>query len=846
VSAQKSAITDTSYKKWSTVNSETLSSDGKFLSYQINFQEGDKSSFVISTDKFWHKDISNINTPMFSDNSRYLFGIVGSDSLMQMELGTDKINLINLCNGYELFDVGKNEWLIYQTNDTQKSLVITNLEIDKKFIINNVQEYFTNRNWPEIFFKTSLGVQNINLLTGKITTICNAINTTNFVFDNSGNHVAFCCVSDGKTKIWVYKRGEKKAKVILDGNQPLPSNMNIEIDENWRFSTDGKSLFFSLFEQKTTPESENHKVEAEVWSYKDLFLLPKFKQRKNASTHYKFLSILNIETGNVKKLLTENQKVLSHSSSLKSGEILIVESLNGGMEELSWNKSTDLSYYLCYSTTGKFIPIKQKCKKPLNMLLSPDNRYLVYFDPEPLQYISYDIKNNKAVVISADLKYDLCNYNLSARDFVPIGAGLVGWISNEPKVIVQGMYDIWELDLANLAAPLNLTNGIGEKNNIIFSFSSYLSENRILNSNEEWPLFGFNLTNKEQGLYRFNRNTLKLKNYYKTSNYIGYPYQVIPYLSKSKYADSYLLKYGSVNHSPNYLFTKDFKKFDTLSNISPEKAYNWITSELISYKDTFGNTCEGILYKPEDFDSTKKYPVVFKIYIEQSTRLNEYIMPTPAEDGINIPLLVSSGYLIFKPNIYTAKRRPGEAALVSVMAAANALSRFKWVDSARMAVTGHSFGGFETNYIISHTNRFKAAIAGAGVTNLIDNYARLARDGGDNRDYVMNGPYRMVDKLEDNPENYMKNSSLLDAKNFNTPLLLIHNNKDNAVPVNNSLQLFLILRTLQKPVWLLQYKDEMHTLEDVENKIDCQDKVKSYFDYFLKDGKLPDWMSKHN
>ncbi|PTT02351.1 hypothetical protein DBR11_05015, partial [Pedobacter sp. HMWF019] len=232
-------------------------------------------------------------------------------------------------------------------------------------------------------------------------------------------------------------------------------------------------------------------------------------------------------------------------------------------------------------------------------------------------------------------------------------------------------------------------------------------------------------------------------------------------------------------------------------------------------------------------------------YIDQTNTLNKFYSPEPTSTGLNIPLLVSNGYLFFKPDIYRVSGQPGQAALNSVMAGVDYLSTLEYVDTSKMAISGHSFGGYETNYILVNSNKFKAALVGAGPSNIIQGYNETWEMGESKQDYLRNGAYVMERSLEDDKEGYIRNSPILFTDQISTPILLLHNEKDNAVPVTQSLNLFIQLRSLQKHAWLLQYKDETHALVIERNQLDFQDKVKSYFDYYLKGQIMPPWMINH-
>ncbi len=189
----------------------------------------------------------------------------------------------------------------------------------------------------------------------------------------------------------------------------------------------------------------------------------------------------------------------------------------------------------------------------------------------------------------------------------------------------------------------------------------------------------------------------------------------------------------STDESPNICMTHDFKTFAKLSDIEPQARCNWLKSELISFKQLDGKETQGVLYKPENFYPSKKYPVIIYYYEKFSQDLNAFHKPEFSQSSINIPWLVSRGYLVFTPDIYYTIREPGQSAYNSIIGATNCLISFPWIDSAKIALHGHSFGGYETNFLVTRTARFSAALSASGLTNLISDYGSV--DGLTGRDF---------------------------------------------------------------------------------------------------------------
>jgi dipeptidyl aminopeptidase/acylaminoacyl peptidase len=288
------------------------------------------------------------------------------------------------------------------------------------------------------------------------------------------------------------------------------------------------------------------------------------------------------------------------------------------------------------------------------------------------------------------------------------------------------------------------------------------------------------------------------------------------------------------------------KTMQQLTNVADQqKEYNWLTAELMHWKMFDGKMSEGILYKPENFDPTKKYPIIFYFYERNADGLYSYKQPSPSASTVNIPYFTSNGYLVFDPNIYYKTGEPGQSAYNSVVSAAKMLSKMPWVDSTRMAIQGQSWGGYQVAYLVTRTNIFRAAGAGAPVSNMTSAYGGIRWGTGINRQFQYEKTQsRIGATLWQRPDLYIKNSPLFAADKIKTPLLLMHNDADGAVPWYQGIEMFTAMKRLGKPVWLLQYNGEDHNLVERKNRKDLSVRLSQFFDYWLKDAKPADWIKK--
>jgi dipeptidyl aminopeptidase/acylaminoacyl peptidase len=313
-------------------------------------------------------------------------------------------------------------------------------------------------------------------------------------------------------------------------------------------------------------------------------------------------------------------------------------------------------------------------------------------------------------------------------------------------------------------------------------------------------------------------------------------------------ANVYLVRRMRCDESLNLFVTTDFKHYQPVSRNYPERDYNWIKDELVNWKLPNGRISQGILYKPENFDSTKKYPIIFDYYEKRSDELNKYIVPELAGDRINIPFYVSNGYLVFVPDIYYEPGKNGQGVVNAVVSAAKYLSCFSWVDPGKMGLQGHSFGGWETNYLVTHSHTFAAACEAAGPTDHISMYGEVLLGSGEiTQDvfemYNQGSPYGIGVTPWTAPERYMENSPVFFVDSITTPLLMMQGRLDEHTPYEQAMELFTDMRRAGKKVWLLDYENGGHGLFGNDAR-DYVLRMRQFFDYYLKGALPPVWMTR--
>jgi len=451
---------------------------------------------------------------------------------------------------------------------------------------------------------------------------------------------------------------------------------------------------------------------------------------------YNHTAVLNLNTSRI-VILNEEGEIEGGNSFSKKGDYVLVCTYTV-LIDFFLEQAASPSFYLVSTLNGKRKLIKDHLKLGYNsaVTISPEGKFILYYDQEEKCYVSYDIAKDSYVSVGKSISPLLID-NAEVIDKLAGNYGIAGWYEKDSALLVYDQYDIWELDPRGKRLPINITNGYGRKHKIIFRLmdlgNSNVGNPIIINTVKPLLITAFDFQNKNNGFFRQQFPFRKDPELLTMGPYIYH----LPFLSrvwnnqfyyppiKALNSNAYIIRRMSADDAPNYFITSDFKNYKKLSDIQPQKNYNWMRSELVTWKMLDGNVSQGILYKPENFDSSKKYPIIFYFYEKKSNELSKFITPEWSNGPINIPYYVSNGYLVFVPDIYYKIGEPGQSIVNSIVSAAKYLSKMRFVDSKRMGIQGHSFGGYEVNYLVTHTNIFAAAVAASAQSDFVSGYGTL-------------------------------------------------------------------------------------------------------------------------
>ena len=686
----------------------------------------------------------------------------------------------------------------------------------------------------------------VNTETQEVDTVFSVFNDVkSLTIDEEGTQLAFVAERDSSTKalqkfykLYYYENGADSARLRAHrGSSEMVKGFTVSENAFLNFSKDGKKLYFGITpirKPKDTTLVDFETARLDIWHYNDDYLQPQQLVQANLELRRSYMAVLHRNGDKFIQLGSDSSENITLVDE-GNADYVLATSTKGNRISQQWEGFTRQTAYVVSTRDGSRKLVREKQRGLVTA--SPRGKYIIWYDVSTKNYSTYNVATRVIKNISQSIKEHLYDDEDDHPDD-PSPFGIAGWIEDDKDVLINDRYDIWKADPDGISQPINITNGMGKKNKLVFRYVDIDREKRFIGENENILLSGFNRVNKYDGFY-----SVKLKEKSDPVQHVLGPYAYTTPV-KAKNAEQYIVSRMNFKESPDIYSTRDFKSLVRLSSINPQQQeYNWLTSELVKWKMFDGKQAEGLLFKPENFDPTRKYPVIFYFYEKNADGLYNYRTPAPSASTINIAYFVSNGYLVFDPNIYYKNGEPGESAYNSVVSAAKYMAKMPWVDSTKMAIQGQSWGGYQVAYLVTRTKMFAAAGAGAPVANMTSAYGGIRWGTGLNRQFQYErSQTRIGATLWQRQDLYIKNSPLFRADKITTPLLIMHNDKDGAVPWYQGIELFTAMRRLGKKVWLLQYNDEDHNLVDRRNRKDLSIRLAQFFDHYLKGAPAAKWI----
>lgn len=822
------------YKLWSIIYPGTLSNDGKWVSYTLNYTDKKDTLFLKNAiTNFTYTFPEGMNAEITKDNK--WFGCKIADTLKLLNLETGKRQNFPKTSSY-LF-AGQGRYVIgVQNTDKKQSLWIKDLKSDKSFIIQNVNEFNLSPDTGVL----AVVIQKKNSAAVKLYTLKNSLqqqiitsSTNTFMglaWDEKGKGFAFFeeihnNESPLKDHKLYYCTGFSKTIILkTPPSQYLDSLTKTSYIPFSRLfiSADNERIFFDIKSRKNGNENLTEHSDVQIWNTDDATVPPQHQLHKEATC-----SVWLINSGELKKVEDDQFTNIVPTGDQKNALVFRME------EYLPRYKygGEYIDVYIKNLFTGEqqLVVKKQLMDKGVTTV-SPGGKYVCYFKDN--NWWTYNIASQQHTCLTASL--NLPFYDLQHDESgIPPAYGNPGWSANDQYLIVYDEYDIWLLS-PDGTTKKKITDG--RKNKLTFRIAN---EGNTYNYKEDTFFFLTQTFNLDASMLLHTINTESLEEGFSVwSNgnikTLVQKNKKMIFVEKSQDNKNYLFLEKSFEASPALVLINNRaqEKIITKTN-EQQKNFYWGKSELIKYKTPEGIELKGALFYPANYQYGIKYPMIVHIYSRRSRELHEYVEPSfQSGNGLNIANFTTEGYFVLLPDIAYTINEPGDSALKCVKAAVEKVIGGDNVDREKIGLMGHSFGGYETAYIITQTNMFKAAVAGAPVTDIVSAY--LMVDGNEQSNIWRYEDQQFRIKSPFFTNDFVKNSPISQVEKISTPVLLWTGEDDHMVNPTNSTKLQIALWRLGKKSRLLIYPKEDHVLTNPKNKENLYFEIKEWFDLYLK------------
>lgn len=671
------------------------------------------------------------------------------------------------------------------------------------------------------------------LLTGKG-------NYNGWEFDKKETRMAFVTDrNDYESKkpifnLYGWKVGEKEAKLWVShtSTKEIPAGMAVSEKSNLSFSEDGKVLMLGIKEIPDTTKKEDdeeEKAKFDLWHWNDPYPQPQQKKMEKRVRDNTWECVYFVDSKKLIKLANESLPDLMLS---RNGKIGFAENVWPYTKKVSYDGSYQ-DIYVIDPKTGDRTLVKKELYAGAS--LSPNGKYVYWFADNDWHVYDITNKTTKNITGSLATKFEMEDWDTPNP---PRPYGIAGWTDDDKTILVYDQYDIWQINPDGSNAH-TITENFGRKNNLSFRNVRLDPEERTINPNKPMLLQTRNEETMASGFYRDQVNGKNL------------PQKLILMdksfgrgIHKAKKANRLIFTRSSFDEFPDlWVSDLDFENMKKITDLGKQMApFIWGKAELRDFFSADGKPLKGILIKPDNFDPNQKYPLMVNIYETLHYRLHNYWNPSPGT-SVNPSYYVSNGYVMWLPDIEYDTGYPGRDALKCVLPGIQMLIREGFIDPQRIGIQGHSWGGYQIAYMVTQTNIFAAAEAGAPVSNMVSAYDGIRWGSGMVRQFQYERTQsRLGASLWEVPMRYLENSPIFWADKVQTPLLMIHNDEDGAVPWYQGIEYMMALRRLGKEAYMFNYNGEEHGLRKRVNQEDWTIRMQQFFDHHLKGATAPDWM----
>ena len=852
---------------WQRITQRAISDDGRWVAYKMESWRGDGSVYLHAADGTSRAMFAPAKGFAFSASDRYWVVTVTPsrtllDSLRLQKVKDDQLPMdrlvicqvegaretIDSLRGFRLAESA--DWLAYQRGRNDSTLYVRTLDGTKSYRFEGVTDYQFAKRSPKLYFVSKggtlqAGLYGVDPEQGEPVQLKAGDGVfAQTTFDESGDRLAFL-YSESKDStykamsLWLSQKGAPARMIAQRGDRAFPKGWVISEYGKLNFSKSGGRLFFGTApepRQKDTTVLAANRPEVQVWSWDEpvQYTVQQYNLKQDFQKSYR--ALYDLAQNKLMQLADQTLPDLILDADSEAPVALLAGSERYSLSSM-WEGRTRNDYYTVSLQTGERHLLSEGDYSDYR--LSPSGKYAYTYAQTDSCWYTISLADGERHQLTTPDRFVAWDEENDQPDY-PGAYGAAGWTDDDRYLLIYDRYDLWRFDPMGASEPLRLTTN-GRENQLQYRLRSLDPEARTIDLSKPYLMVGFDERTKGYGYYeaRLDRPGIP-------ETLMAGPYLLSTPL-KAKKADRVIFTIETFERFPD-LQTTDLT-FQHPVQIShgdrQQEPFLWGTAELVSWISLDGQRLEGVVYKPANFDPSKKYPLLVNFYERNANSLYNFRMPEAHRSSIDYHFYNSHEYIVFNPDIRYRVGYPGESCFNCVMPGITMLLAQGYIDEKSIGAQGHSWGGYQVAYLATRTDLFAAIESGAPVVNMFSAYGGIRWGSGLARAFQYEHTQsRQGGTPWTTPMRYFENSPLFTMDKVNTPILIMHNDSDGHVPWYQGIEYFVAMKRLGKPCWLLNYTGEPHWPTRMANKIDFQTRMFQFFEHFLKHRPAPKWLEE--
>jgi dipeptidyl aminopeptidase/acylaminoacyl peptidase len=891
------------YGQWETLGSNrqfgVISLDGKWLAYGIDRSNGNNELRIANISADTTKVVAFGADPAFSEDSRWVAYSIGyseaqrdkmkkekkpvQNKLGVMNLATGEQTVIDEIESFAFSPTGS--FLAFRRYAPEKkeapptspledeppaagaTLIVRQLAAGHDFAFGNVSEFLW-QNWRAHGHllaialnvagtadeKTGNGVQLFDTETGALRVLDSAPAIySDLAWRKDGADLAFLRSKtddkhEGTTGVaiaWTHLAESSEASHQYDpsADTKLPAGMRTVSYRKLTWSDDGQIVFVGVAKwggklppikkeggEKDSVKEEDEPAAVDIWHWHDLDVMPKQKINARKDFERNLLAAWHIDSGQFVQLghgVTEQVSPIRHQPLAWAADWQAY-----ALDRTIGRPAADI--YLVDLATGSRTKVRERLSEDHYVEASPNGRFLLFFQDD--NYWTINTATRAVVNITKAVKTSFADRESDFAIKQKPAFGVAGWTKEDASVILYDKFDLWQISPDGSHA-VRLTDGAEKE--VRHRYVRLDPEEEFIDTGKPVYVSLFGIWTKQSGYARLNPGAAH-------DEHLIYLDKNVGRLAKARNADVFAYTSETFEESPNILVASsgDWNDAKPVTKTNDfQSRYAWGHSGLLEYKDSRGTRLQAALFYPAGYEAGRKYPMVVYMYEKLSDSLHHYY-PLSERAYYNATAFTTHGYFLLMPDITFRPREPGVSVADCVTAAVKKALQTGHMDDHKIGIVGHSWGGFDSTYLATHTTLFAAAVAGAPITDLVSNYGNHHWSSGiAETDHIETGQQRMEVPLWEDLQAYIRNSAVFNVQNMTTPLLIEVGDSDGTVFFHQGVELYNLARRAKKEVVLIEYGGEDHGLKKKPDQIDYERRIFAWFGHYLNGDAAPAWIT---